>query len=255
MKVLASPRMRRRLRWVGLLMVFAVGVAGLIVLLPGKHQKETPLVVSHTPLPEAPPAPVTRTNRELVPALQVAAQFIQTAVARKNVGKSWDLISPTYEGKSEYTRKEWAKGDRALNGEGIPVVEYPVDRARWKRDYSLKDEVGFKVALFPPKGNTMPATVFDVAVHAYGKGTHRRWLVDYWSPSGGRTITTSQPKTVAGLPNLNPLNENKSRLGKAWIIVPILILFMIVLAPLALGIGHVVRVKRAERDFAGGKTP
>lgn len=251
MKLLASARMRRRLRWVGVVLAVAVGITGLIVFLPGHHEKETPLVASREPLPEPPAPPVTRSNRQLLPALQVAAAFIQTAVARKDVDKSWDLISPDYEGKSEYTRQEWAKGDRALNGEGIPVVEYPVDRARWKRDYSLADEVGFKVALFPPKGNTMPATVFDIAVHAYGKGAHRRWLVDYWSPSGGRTITTSQPKTAAGLPNLNPADPNKSRLSKTWIIVPILILFMIVLAPLALGIGHIVRVKRAERDFAG----
>ena len=254
MKLLASPRVRRRLGWLaGLLGIVSV-IAILIILLPGHKVHEAKPVEGGT-LPAQPAPPVQRSNRQLVAPLNVAAAFLLTAVKRDHVDRSWDLIAPSYEGKSEYTRKEWAKGDRARNGEGIPVVEYPVDRARWKRDYSLKNEVGFKVALFPPKGDKTPATVFDIALHAYGKGNHRRWLVDYFSPAGSRTIATSQPRTPTGLPNLDPTNEGARRLSKAWIIVPIGILGLILLAPLALGIGYIVRVKRAERDFAdAGRT-
>jgi hypothetical protein len=254
-KFLSSPRTRRRLGWLTGVLALGGVIALLVVLLPGRPPEDNTL----SPGGYTPPKPAKRMHRsndQLVDPIQVAAQFIGTAVTRKNVDKSWDLLSPTYAGRGEYTREEWAKGDHAKGGEGIPVVEYPADRARWKLDYSLKNEVGLKVALWPKPGDDTPATVFDIALVRYGKGKHARWLVDYFSPAGSRTIPTGSGggggggRSAAGFPDLNPKNSGAHRLDTIWLAVPIGILGLAILLPIAFGIGYLIRVKRAEREFA-----
>src|SRR5262249_51953044 len=55
--------------------------------------------------------------------MQVAAEFVDTAVRRHNVAVSYDLATPTL--RSGYTRRTWATQD-------IPVQPYPLDYARYK---------------------------------------------------------------------------------------------------------------------------
>jgi hypothetical protein len=239
--------MRRRLGWLsgGLVLVACVGL--LIVLFPGRNQEaavEEPRGVGYEP--PQPEAPVARTNRALVGPLDVAAKFIQTAVMRKQVGKSWNLIAPTYPGKAEYTQREWAKGD-------IPVIPFPVDHAKWDLDYSYKESVGLAVALFPPRGSKVRATVFNIDMRLFGRGKQRRWLVEYFGPAGTGNLTTGGgSRTATGLPDLNPVGKpGTQRLDKKWILVPIGVLGLALFVPLALGISYVIRSRRAERDFAG----
>ena len=203
-------------------------------------------------LPPEPEAPYRRRNRDLVAPLVVAEYFVSTAVTRKNLAASWDVLSPTFPGKSEFTKKQWAKA------KALPFVPFEADRAKWRPDYSLKNEVGFKVALFPPKGSEESAAVFDIALVRRGHGKNRRWLVDYFSPTG-QTISTSEARAPAaaaptgrqGFPTwTRPGLEQSHRISTAWIFVPIGILGLAVLFPLGLGVAYVIRVKRAERDFA-----
>lgn len=246
-KLLASPRMRRRLGWVAA-MLGVVGMIGLlVVLIPGRTETEVPLVEGGYVPPE-PDVPLRRRNRDLIAPLDVASKFVQTAVTRKDVAASWDVISPTYPGKSEYTKEQWAKAD------ALPVVPFPAERARWRLDYSFKNEIGLKVALFPAKGSDVKATVFDIDVIRRGKGKNRRWLVDYFAPSGTGTIVTDVrsgggTNRATGFPDLNPIGQ-AHRISRIWILVPIGILGLAVLFPLVIGVGYVVRVRRAERDFA-----
>ena len=210
-----------------------------------------PLVEGGT-LPPEPEAPYPRRTRDLVAPLVVAEYFVSTAVNRKNLAASWDVLSPTFPGKSEFTKKKWAKA------KALPFVPFEAERAKWRPDYSLKNEVGFKVALFPPKDSEESAAVFDIALVRLGHGKNRRWLVDYFSPTG-QTISTGETRAAGGgganratgLPNLDPTGVGQShRISTAWIFVPIGILALAVLFPLGLGVAYVFRVKRAERDFA-----
>jgi hypothetical protein len=246
--------MRRRLGWAatGLLFVGCIGL--LIVLIPGKaDEPEEPTAATGGFLPPEQEQEVTRSQRQLNAPLAVAARFVQTAVARKNVGESWDILSPTYDGKSGYTRKTWARGD-------IPVQPFPVDRAKWDLDHSLENEVGLLVALYPPRNSDYQAAVFKIDLRAFGQGKSRRWLVDYFGPAGMGNInvegrgasTTPNFNRATGLPNLDPrVNNGRSRLNRAWIAVPIGILGLAILIPIALVITNVIRARRAERDFAG----
>ncbi|HEV8603183.1 MAG TPA: hypothetical protein VGQ68_07265 [Gaiellaceae bacterium] len=244
MKLLASPRKRRRAAWLVGMLVVAAGLAGLVMLLPDRHEPfEAP-----SGRGQAPPKQehtVKRTRRELRGPLDVAAQFVATAVARKHTGESWKLIAPTYPGVEGFTKKTWAKGT-------IPVQPFPVDKARWREDYSFKNEVGLQVALFPPRGSEVRATVFNIDLAAVGKGKHRRWLVENFGPAGASNITTSvAPRSAGGFPNLGPGKRTGSgRLGTGWILVPVGILGLVLLLPLGLGIAYMVRVRRAEREFS-----
>ena len=204
-KFLASPRTRRRFGWVAATLAF-LGVVGLlIVLLPGRPDEGGAPLVEGGTLPPKPEAPYRRRNKDLVAPLVVAEYFVSTAVTRKNLAASWDVLSPTLPGKSEFTKKQWAKA------KALPFVPFEADRAKWRPDYSLKNEVGFKVALFPPKHSQESAAVFDIALVRRGHGKNRRWLVDYFSPTG-QTISTGDTRAASGgganratgLPNLDP---------------------------------------------------
>jgi hypothetical protein len=243
--------MRRRLGWVATTLGF-VGVVGLlIVLLPGRPDSGGGQLVEGGYLPPEPEVPVRRRNRDLLAPIDVARYFIITAVTRKNVAASWDVMSSTFPGKSEFTKEEWAKA------KALPVVPFDAERAKWRLDYSFENEVGLKVALFPPKGSEERAAVFDVDMVRRGHGKNRRWLVDYFAPTG-QTISTSEARggggganRATGLPNLDPTGVGTShRISTAWIFVPIGILGLAVLFPLGLGVAYLIRVKRAERDFA-----
>ena len=254
MKLLQSPRMRRRLGWLATGLVLAGCIGLLIVLIPGRaNEAEEPTAATGGYLPPQPEPKVKRSLNQLNAPLAVAARFVQTAVARKDVGKSWEILSPTYDGKNGYTKATWASGD-------IPVQPFPVERAKWDLDHSLKNEVGLLVALYPPRGSQYQAAVFKIDLRAFGKGKSRRWLVDYFGPAGMGNINvegrgasaTPNFNRATGLPNLDPkVNNGRSRLNRGWIAVPIGILGLAILLPIALVITNVIRARRAERDFAG----
>lgn len=210
MGVLSSPRRRRRLVWGGAGVFVVVGVAFSMV-----HWSNT----AHQPVetfargPELPPepepelAPFSQARKEGV--LKIAAQFLETAVARKNVERSWELTAPSL--RSGYTKRTWATDD-------IPVQPYPVDAARWDVGYSLKNTVGLRVALFPPPKSDVPAAVFDLQLQAFGTGKNRRWLVDSWTPA-----------SYVGIPS-GPLGSSraaraprfeKGRIGTMWVFAPV----------------------------------
>lgn len=105
-------------------------------------------------------------------AKKVVAEFLQTAVPRKNLKRSWEITHP--ELKKGYTLKDWLTGT-------IPVQFYPtggVDLATFKIDESYEDEAVIEVALFPKKGTDVKAQIFFVGL----KKLKGDWLVYYFAP-------------------------------------------------------------------------
>ena len=104
------------------------------------------------------------------------AQFINTAVARKNLAQAWKISGP--EIKAGLTHKQWLSGE-------IPVIPYDigsVSRAPVSLDWSYPKEVGFTVSLLPKDGSSEKPQTFNITVKKYGKGASGKWLVDYWAP-------------------------------------------------------------------------
>jgi hypothetical protein len=243
--IISSPRLRRRLIWGAGLLLVVSAVSALVVT----GRSSDPEVVESAIRapgwePAQPPASLKRSAAQLEEPLAVAARFLSTAVARKNVGSSWELVTP--ELRQGYTRARWSKGD-------IPVVPFPVRSARWDLDYSYSNEVGLRVAVFPLPGSKMRATVFNLDLRALGPSGKRRWLVSGFTPVGvtGAAVAGSAPKSSLGDARRSE-RRGEARLSAAWLFVPLGILGLALLIPVALGVSYWVRSKQAEREWARG---
>ena len=167
-----APLWRNVLRFVGPA-VLAIGVIVFIVArFTGQGETEKAL-------PPAPKTPVTAKvdQKALTPEMRaVANKFILTVVAGKNYGAAWNVIDPTYPGKSEYTKASWSKAD------GLPVVPtgYPFKpqdvRLSVKKEYP--GGIDLEAVIIPR--STARVQTFDMSLKDHGAGANRRWLVDYW---------------------------------------------------------------------------
>jgi len=145
--------------------------------------------------------------------LEIAAAFVNTAVRRRHIEKSYDLATPKL--RVGYTRHAWATQD-------IPVQPYPLNFAKYQLKGSFTDSVWLQVALFPNKANrNMPAAVFDLVLKPFGHGKARRWLVDSWAPAGYQGVPSGPLSGNGGHALANAQVEYKSAIGKGWLFVPI----------------------------------
>jgi hypothetical protein len=143
------------------------------------------IVVIHNPPP--PPGSKTSPGGDIVvpdkhmafrphqdEMLGLAQTFVLTAVTRRNVDKSWELVCP--ELRQGYTREAWAKGD-------IPVVPFPAYFAKWHVAYSFKREVDLQVALYARPEKKLKPVVFDLTLQPCGVAGGNRWLVSSFIPT------------------------------------------------------------------------
>jgi hypothetical protein len=236
---LASPRFRRRAIKGGVLTA-VVGAGALVSILFWNTATvvETPLH-GRADLYE-PPLPVKMAPAERRQVIRTAARFVRTAVRREHAERAYELVGPSL--RAGTTKSQWRGGD-------IPVVPYPVEDARWKFDYSYRDEIGLQVAVFPAPGASVRPAVFDMSLRAVGTGAKRRWLVDSWSPRGGGG---SRPSRSEGSPfqvDLRPPNSASTSLGAAWLLVPAALIGLALLVPAVLVVSERLRSRRARRAY------
>lgn len=259
MKILRSYRWRRRLLLFGLPLLIAAPLIYLGVRLstPGNPGNANGPTVPNYKAPTH--ARFTKVEQRAVHG--VLAKFIRTAVAREDPASSWQLAAPSM--KEGYSRKDWNRGD-------LPVVPYPAlhkGLGQWDYvAYSYKRTVGLEVFLFPKPGSGYSALTADVELV---KGRNGQWLVDYWMPKkfhGPPSLAKAKPtaKAKAVKAKATPTHRaagkrraappEPARLGtpkpsRAWWIVPIALLSLIVLVPLGILLGSWYRNRRAERDY------
>ena len=192
---LSSPRRRRRTLIFGsLLLLVGVVTASMIHWSNTSHYRMLPTRNGKAQV-SLPPKPGNYVQARREGVLQVAAAFVNTAVRRKHVERSFDLATPAL--RNGYTRKTWATQD-------IPVTPYPLDFAKYQLKGSFSDSVWYQVAVFPDHAHSaVPAAVFDLVLRPKGTGSTRHWLVDSWAPAG-----------YTGIPD-GPLGQqnNRTRVG------------------------------------------
>ncbi len=193
-------------------------------------------------------SPFTRSEQRAVHP--VLAQFIKYAVAREDPAKAWAVAGPDL--RSGLTRKEWDTG-------AIPVVNFPAARrglGSWSYvKYSYTNTVGLEVFVFPKPGSGYSAMTADAEVVKDHKG---RWLVNYWMPerfhgpaavsakpakkAGAHAEKSTTQRTAAAAPSTA---GQPTRATGIWLAVPIGVLSLIILAPLALLLVAWFRSRRA----------
>src|SRR6266540_880632 len=234
-RLLASYRWRRRLMWLAVTAAAVAGAVTVALAWPNTAPKPPGPSNVRVHVDNTPPKPVRLNLHNKAASLAVASRFIDTAVARKDIDRSWELASS--ELRSGLTRKKWDTGD-------MPVAPYPVGQAKLRLDYADSDGVGFSVVLLPAKGSREPPRDFLMGLHPLGSGKNRHWVVDYWqsAPTGAAVGSVNQGPPSGTSPPVGTAKESK-----AWLFLPAGLLSLIVLLPLSVAIVNWYRTRRAER--------
>jgi hypothetical protein len=252
--LLSSPRKRRRAAWLGSLLLVVAGLVTLGILYPNTAKDNEPEAVPAQRAAQIYREPktvrLTKTDREV--ALRNALEFVNTAVARRRVERSYELVTP--ELRQGLTRTDWAKGE-------IPVVPFPATEVRARIDYSYANEIGLTMLLVPPASSrTAPAT-FNMDMRALGPSGKRRWLVSSWTPTanmgqmaGADAATGAE---AAGFPNIGATADAQrgldAPLSARWIAVPLSIIGLALLVPIGLGVRSWVQNRRALREYEASR--
>jgi hypothetical protein len=245
-RVLSSPRRRRRLVWGGACALVVGGVAfSMIHWSNTAPTYDTPVRTNEPAQILADPiaTPFKRARSEGVMA--VAAQFVDTAVKRRHVERSYELVTPLL--RTGYTKRAWATQD-------IPVQPFPLESARYQLKGSFTDHVWLQVALYPDKAHkeTVPSAVFDVVLKPFGRGDDRHWLVDSWAPAGYLQIPSgplggARDATGHVIPPAEI--EWKGKLSQKWLFLPVSALGVGLIMIAAIGFGSWWRGRRALQRY------
>jgi hypothetical protein len=169
-RMVNSRRFKLLLPWVSAIVLLA-GIGTFVGVYFGNTAKKSPGLTNK-------PVKLPKTPKQIkLPeaARRVAGEFILTAVARKNLAKSWPITHPTL--REGFTLKEWLSGD-------IPVQPYPVGKlneANFKVDYAYANSAQIELVLIPKKNVKMQPFQFLMGLRKY----HHHWTVDAWQPLAG----------------------------------------------------------------------
>jgi len=176
-RVFSSPRRRRRLGRLGLVTVGAATVAVVGLHYSTKANRGLPQAHAGAPQLVAPNPRAVPFAPEQAAVEAVVRRFVTTAVFRRHVGQSYDLVTSSL--RQDLSRAEWARG-------AIPVVPYPasaVKSVRWNLGYSYSNRVELRLAFLAKPGARAHSHAFDVELRAFGTGASRHWLVHSWTPA------------------------------------------------------------------------
>ena len=172
--MLDSPRKQRRF-FIASGAVFVIGIVAFlsVVLLRGTSNA-FPDTISNQPAKLYHPDTPAKVTKDQIALMRT---FIKTAVARKRLSYSYNLVDADLKGTM--SRHQWTSGD-------IPVVQYEaanVDTAAFVPVYSYTKSALFNVDLIPV-GHTQarPHLLFFIGMKRAGNTKTGKWLIDYWQP-------------------------------------------------------------------------
>jgi hypothetical protein len=184
-EIKTRPGWRKALPWVVAVLVVGGAIAGGIIWSNTGHSTATPL----TNIPAKDVSKVPATVKLTPGATRVARAFIRTAVARKNLGEAYTLV--TNEIRQGQSLASWETGN-------IAVIPYPVDAVAYapmKIDFSYPAEAQIEVALLPKKGAKVKSQLFLMdLVKRDGK-----WLVNSWVPRSTPAVPNGSGNNAGGL--------------------------------------------------------
>lgn len=251
MRLLESPRMRRRLLFVGALFLVAGGVAVGIATIPNT----TPGSGAPT-TNEGPAQLATSTNVKLTRADRLAidgllAKFVPAAVKRKAPALAWSLAGP--ELKASTTLADWRKGVS-------PVPYYPVKETTftgWPTLDVERNSVVLSLLVHPTKGHESLGD-YTFAIEAIRIRHH--WLVN-------RLYTIAINHPVRGNEReIGPADfqaqgqggqapPKQPSLSQKWFLPVLFGMVAALSAPFLIGGFFFVRSRRRRRRLAAGEFP
>jgi hypothetical protein len=179
---LTSRRFNRWLLVLGAL-VLAAGIIAILATKVGSSGN------TENANPTGPPIPAPAKAQPNIPfpkpAWQVAREFLLTAVARKDLARSYAISHPDLRGG--FTLKQWESGN-------IPVPYYPtakVYKFNWKNtNYAHSRDAQINVILTASKAASQRPIYAQVGLTKIGHGSTAHWTVSYFSPLAGPPVPT-----------------------------------------------------------------
>ena len=163
--------------------------------------------------------------------------FVNHAVKRRDIGKSYDVVTPTMRGGM--TRSQWSRGS-------IPVYPYPAAGRQfhnWTVQYRTREEVALELILAPTARNRKK--IGQYLFHVYLQPKNGRWLVDSFmvgatfSPEGKAPVVQAAGDfgaTPGGQTYNRPGVERESRpplVNSIYLLVPFAVLGLLLLGIVA----------------------
>jgi hypothetical protein len=233
---LASHRFRRRLIWSSAGIAALAAIVGGSILIGNTGRSVDTARSAEPAWVYEEPAAHRLTKEERVELLARSSHFVQTAVARRNLDEAWELLGP--EMRAGQTRASWKSGDNN-------VVPFPAAGiSAWSVLYSYDGDVAFDLALVARPGGDIVGKTFTIELKRYPE-RGGRWLVAAWVPKGLTGV--GQSKSAAAQP---PPPPPRAPLSAAWMFVPLSVLGLIVVIPLAIGLHSWLRHRRAAKRYA-----
>jgi hypothetical protein len=183
------------------------------------------------------PAQAARVSRAERLAIDTTLNgFVNHAVKREGVDAAWSLVTPQM--RAGITRAEWDKGN-------VPVTPYAAGGTKfdqWTPVFVSRREVDFNLMI--PGRKKDDSIQFNGTMKKIGK----RWLVDSFEPSatfgGGAVVGTHDFTAGEG-----GSGGGVATLGKSWILLPVGIFVLGVLAVVGWLLYGMYRNRRAYREY------
>jgi hypothetical protein len=246
----ASPRKRRKLLRLGIVLAFAAAIGFVIAVVDGvKDEPESSGAPRRGQVqrPERPVRVTPEMRREINRTLD---RFVPAAVLRRDPMVAYELSTPDM--RQAASRKEWRRGE-------IPVYPFDALGSRfhdWTVNYSVEDNVNVDLTL---RASEREREVQGIAYTVDMKRVGGRWLVDSFFPTAQfRRVAAPNGSRIVAQPDLAPQqSEGASQTGER----SKALLAFVPLAVVGLGLGLVlsvflvqgIRSRRAARDYAAGR--
>jgi hypothetical protein len=253
MKLLpASPRRRRRLARVGVILAAAFAVLLSTLFLRGPADDDSEGVPGSQADIYVPPKSVRVTKKMRREINATLDRFVPAAVRREDPRVAHDLSTPVL--RASATRRQWEQGE-------IPVYPFHAKGSRfhgWTVNYSIPNNVNVDLmiqATDEEKESSGIAYTVDL------KRIGGRWLVESFFPMAEfRRVPAANGSRIVAQPDLAPTQtrEGATQTGedvtnRVFALAPLLVALLGVVLVIGVFVTQYIRGKRAERDYLAGR--
>jgi hypothetical protein len=172
-------------------------------------------------------------------------RFVPTALPRRHLAQAYDLVTPRLRGG--LSRAAWAKSD-------VPVYPFPAARLRyhtWEPLLVTKNAVELSLFVQPRRGAKVGPIDFEIDLKRLGG----RWLVDdvsiaaiFPAVGSGRKVWSGKD-TAPALAQGREVGDDKGRISRAWIALPLGLVTLAILFPLGFFLHRWRQDRRAVRAY------
>ncbi len=248
-----SPRLRRRLTWVAIAGILAVAGILIAVLIPSRGPSNGTAAGNRAPAQLAVDThqKLSTANRRQIDTL--LDRFIPAAVERRDPTTAWALAGPEMRDSSSLSA--FRKGK-------LPVPSYPANEQNyhhWRAIDVEKGSVVLNVLVHPKNPQKLGTWVFSIEVVK----PKSRWLVNHIytiavmnPPVRPATVTHELGPADFAAPSPTSRTSTTSSPSSHSFLLPVVAIFgILLLIPLALGVGALLRAHRWRRAVrASGRT-